>query len=1060
MSTVGTAYVVVRAISPALRRDIGAAVSDSVKKASPAIEDAGRKAGDAAAKGMSDSVEKSAPDIGTKLGDGVTRGFGARFRTSMSRTIQRVTRSIDTSRSTDSLASRMSRDLAQSLDRFRIPGKFWLGFLAIPALGGALQILAAYVAAATSLVGAMGPAIAAAGGVAAAGIGTLIGVFAAMTIAFKTKTDELKAFKENIAGISAQFRPVAVAIQRSLFPGLEKGFSILTRAIPTLRTGLSGLGATVGDVAVNLARVVTSSTNLRNLAIVFREGQPQLTAYGNALGSLATIFTTIAAVSAPIATRFAQFVEAFASGAEAATLAGAESGKLAAFMERAADVAAQLGQITGDTFRGLFNVLSASSGAGQTLLDRISALAARFAEWSGSIQGQNALRQFFENALPVVREVNGLIGDLLRIIVAPLASGDTGGVITFIRSLRTDVIPALQQVGDAAGQLGPHLIELTTAFAGLISSLANSGALGAFVGTLSVLLDGVSAVLQLPVVGQLAGWGLAFLGAAKAVGIVLAPIGGLATVSKILSPVLNVVTGALGKLGTLLLGKFVNGLIFLGKTVLPLVITGVRALGIALFTNPIGIVIGLIALLVTGLVIAYNKSETFRGIVNKVGAAIRDGFIATLEWLKDLWATVWPALVSGFNAVRGVVGTVVSLVVGYFKLWWSAVQTLWNGLKTVFSFIASIFPTILNIVTQPIQGIIQILTGAWQIISGIFTGNLDKITSGIANIIGGIVRFFAGMPARIVPYLIQFGQFLWEKISGAAVAVYDYMVQWVANLVIYLGTLPGKAVAAVTGLIAGLRAWAVNTWEVVKAATVIGIDRAISFMKALPGRALAAVNGLVANLRGLAQRALESFNERVRSGITTAITTLKNLPSRIKSAIGNLGTLLLQAGRDLINGLKKGITDALGGLLRTARDMAGKITSAVKGALDMNSPSRVFADIGFGLGEGLIVGIGKVSRAVNRAAEGLAETATPKTPTVTITTGTGPGPGVTGRGPGGPPAAGASAGRDGTLVIQELSMTFSIDDLAKIGTVSDFIELLKTARVTNLQTDRSGTVNS
>lgn len=1055
MSTVGTAYVVVRAISPALRKDISDATTKAVQKSQPDIDKAAAKAGKSASESLSDEMGKAAPDIGDKVGDGVNRGVGRRLRATLSRTLQRVTRNIDVNRSTKPLATRFMQGFARNLDKFKIPPLFWIGFLAIPALGGAVQILTAYVAAATSLIGAMGPAFAAAGGVATASVLVLGGAVGAMVAAFKTDTKALTAFKERIADIGKEFRPIGIAVQKAALPNLEVAFRNLTKAVPTLRTGLGQLGGTVSQVAVSLSRVVTSATNLSNLSVVFAAGKPQLTAYGSALGSLVTILTTLAAASSPIATRFAEFTASFFKGAEGAATAGYESGRLTAFMERAGEVAAQLGQIFGDTFRGLGSLFSASSDSGQTLLDRISALAARFAEWSASVGGQNALKAFFDNALPVVHEVNGLIADLLRLIVEPIASGRTDGVVGFIQALRVDVLPALQEVGQAAAGLGPHLTELTVAFSGLIAGLADSGALGAFVGTLSFLFDGITRLLSVPIVGQLAGWSIAFLGAAKAVGMVLAPIGGLSTVATILSPITNVLSAAFAKLGRILLGKFANVLISLGTKVLPLLITGVRALSTALLANPIGLVVLAVVALVAGLVLAYKKSETFRAIVDKVGAALKTGFIATIEWLKDLWAKVWPALVTGFNAVKSVVMTVVGVVVGYFRLWMGAVQLVWNALKVAFDFIARVFPTIFNIVTQPIQGIIQILTGAWQIISGIFTGNLDKITTGIANIVGGIVRFFAGMPARLIPYLIQFGTFLLEKIRAGATAAFDYIVVWLAQLVVFVSTLPGKVIAAIQSLGAKLLGWAQGAWEFVRSAFVVGINIAISYARTLPGRVLSAVSSLAANMRSAAVSAFNTFNEKVRSGISTAVSAAKALPGKVLDAVGKLGGLLKQSGIDLINGFKQGITDALGGLLKAAKDLAGKVVGAVKGALNINSPSRVFVSIGHSVGEGMVKGIKASVRPVQAAARAMTKAGIPDAPTVpSPATGSLDGGGLlrSSSGPGG-------SGSGGT-VIQQLTLTVQVDDLARMSTVADFADMLLNSRVVARQTLRSGTVGA
>jgi hypothetical protein len=73
-----------------------------------------------------------------------------------------------------------------------------------------------------------------------------------------------------------------------------------------------------------------------------------------------------------------------------------------------------------------------------------------------------------------------------------------------------------------------------------------------------------------------------------------------------------------------------------------------RALNLALTMNPIGLVVAAIALLIAGIVLAYNKSDAFRGMVNALGralssvlgAAIRgvgDAFEGLVSWMRTAW---------------------------------------------------------------------------------------------------------------------------------------------------------------------------------------------------------------------------------------------------------------------------------------------------------------------------------------------------------------------------------------------------------------------------------------
>lgn len=99
-----------------------------------------------------------------------------------------------------------------------------------------------------------------------------------------------------------------------------------------------------------------------------------------------------------------------------------------------------------------------------------------------------------------------------------------------------------------------------------------------------------------------------------------------------------------------------------------------RGLNLAMRANPIGIVITVLAALVAGIVIAYNKSATFRRIVQAAMGAVKLAFqsvvkagAAVVDWFRDL-----PGKVGGF--VKGVSGVITRPFTDAF----AAVRNAWN----------------------------------------------------------------------------------------------------------------------------------------------------------------------------------------------------------------------------------------------------------------------------------------------------------------------------------------------------------------------------------------------
>ena len=122
-------------------------------------------------------------------------------------------------------------------------------------------------------------------------------------------------------------------------------------------------------------------------------------------------------------------------------------------------------------------------------------------------------------------------------------------------------------------------------------------------------------------------------------------------------------------------------------------------LNAALSANPIGLVVAAIAALIAIVVLAYQKNETFRRIVDAVWSGIKTAISAVVNWFMN---TAWPIIqrVIGFViAYYRTMWTVFSSVVGWIidkggaLVGWfanlpgrigGAVSGLWDGIKDAF----------------------------------------------------------------------------------------------------------------------------------------------------------------------------------------------------------------------------------------------------------------------------------------------------------------------------------------------------------------------------------------
>lgn len=142
----------------------------------------------------------------------------------------------------------------------------------------------------------------------------------------------------------------------------------------------------------------------------------------------------------------------------------------------------------------------------------------------------------------------------------------------------------------------------------------------------------------------------------------------------------------------------------------------------AMTANPIGVVITLIAALVAVVIVAYNKCETFRKIINRVW-----------EWIKKLAGSIKPL----WELLKS---TSITIAIGYFETYKAiilgvvgAVNSLWDGITNLFGAVKSLWETFSM---DPLGFIIEKLQALKDKVFGLLDP-LKKAGGWIKKIFGG-----------------------------------------------------------------------------------------------------------------------------------------------------------------------------------------------------------------------------------------------------------------------------------------------------------------------------------
>lgn len=139
----------------------------------------------------------------------------------------------------------------------------------------------------------------------------------------------------------------------------------------------------------------------------------------------------------------------------------------------------------------------------------------------------------------------------------------------------------------------------------------------------------------------------------------------------------------------------------------------------------------------------------------------------------------------------------------------------------------------------------------------------------------------------------------------------------------------------------------------------------------------ASVSTTMTSINAKTQSGMASFNLAIQTGMMTAAGTAKTGKVRILSAFDGMSPALFNSGLMAMAGLTRGINAGAGAAISAATRVANQVAAATRKALDVRSPSRVFAAIGKFIPAGLAVGIEKAKSLVQSASNSLAQATIP-----------------------------------------------------------------------------------
>jgi TP901 family phage tail tape measure protein len=353
---------------------------------------------------------------------------------------------------------------------------------------------------------------------------------------------------------------------------------------------------------------------------------------------------------------------------------------------------------------------------------------------------------------------------------------------------------------------------------------------------------------------------------------------------------------------------------------------------IGAISAPVWAVIGVIALLAAGFVIAYKKITPFRNAVNTVAKSIADGAVQIAKWFKTLVTEpgkAWAQLKKGTADAVARIGELFSQLGTKISDWVGGVLgSVGRFVSGVGSKIAALPGRVLGIITGMVA----------QVTEWLSFRNVGYV---IGFMVGTVVRFFALLPVRIFSIMARL-------ITG--------VIGFFAKLPAKIGYIIGFMIGKVIGFFIRLGARMLSL-------TIRAVVGVINFFAKLPGR----IHSFLVNMVTRAIGAMVTFATNLPRYAAQAkdgiINFIQELPGRIATFLATMATRARQKltefkdnALDMARGMASGFMDAIRGLPGQVAGIADEIIQAFRDKI--TEAANAVRDFGRGMWDGFRDGIG------------------------------------------------------------------------------------------------------
>lgn len=416
-----------------------------------------------------------------------------------------------------------------------------------------------------------------------------------------------------------------------------------------------------------------------------------------------------------------------------------------------------------------------------------------------------------------------------------------------------------------------------------------------------------------------------------------------------------------------------NGISQMLPTLIPAIVDVVLQIVDTLIDNipllvdgAVNLITGLAEGLVKALPVLVTRiPELIRSIVDALVQNVPllvDGALQLVHGIIDAFPSIVQALAT---AIPQFIEAYISQFTTYLPVFIEGIIQLITGIIDALPEIIEVLVEALPIITQAI--IDGMLNNLPQLIDGMIQLTMALVAA-MPQIISALVQAIPQIVTTLVQAIIASGPMFVETVKTVLGSISSTMLEYGNTFFSNVGEIMSNILSAVGEWLAQL-----PTQMAYWAGYAIGAF--LAFFRDLPANIMALFNAVMEHVQSFGENLKTNAVNSGKSFFNGIVDNMKALPSRLRMLADDLLKIVkelpgkfLEVGVNIVKGLWNGIKNAWGSLKENVSGLFGSLVQGVKDAYGIESPSKVFAEIGkfvdLGYAKGIMDNLGAVDSAM------------------------------------------------------------------------------------------------